>query len=78
MAKLLQGRTWTVGNQVHPVIQTIPNNEAVFQDNSAPIHTAGTVQSWFDEHEGELPPSSLGSTITKYEHFITALVSFEE
>jgi hypothetical protein len=24
-----------------------PNNNAVFQDNT-PIHTAGTVQSWFE------------------------------
>jgi hypothetical protein len=32
--------------------------DAVFQDDSAPIHTAGTVQSWFEEREGELqhPP----------------------
>jgi hypothetical protein len=37
---------------VHPKIQTLfPNNDAVFQDD---INTAGTVQSWFEEHEGEL------------------------
>jgi hypothetical protein len=44
-----------LGNQVHPMIQTLfPNNESVFQDYNAPIHTAITVQSWFQEHEGEL------------------------
>jgi hypothetical protein len=44
-----------LGNQVNPIIQTLfPNNDAVFQDDSAPTHTAGTVQSWFEEHEGEL------------------------
>jgi hypothetical protein len=32
-----------------------PNNDAVFQDNNIPIHTPGTVESWFDEHEDELP-----------------------
>jgi hypothetical protein len=31
-----------------------PNNDAVFQDDNSFIHTAGTVQSWFEEHEGEL------------------------
>jgi hypothetical protein len=31
-----------------------PNNNAVFQDDNAPNHTARTVQSWFEEHEGEL------------------------
>jgi hypothetical protein len=30
-----------------------PNNDAVFKDDNAPIHTAETVQSWFEEHEGE-------------------------
>jgi hypothetical protein len=37
------------------MIQTLfPNNDAVFQDENAPIHTAGIVQSWLEEHEGEL------------------------
>jgi hypothetical protein len=31
-----------------------PKNDAVFKDNNAPIQTAGTVQSWTEEHEGEL------------------------
>jgi hypothetical protein len=31
-----------------------PNNDAVFKDNNAPIHVSGTVQPWFEEHEGEL------------------------
>jgi hypothetical protein len=26
----------------------------VFQEDNAPIDTAGTVQSWLEEHEGEL------------------------
>jgi hypothetical protein len=37
------------------MIQTLfPNNDAVFQDDNAPINTTGTVRSWFEEHEGEL------------------------
>jgi len=44
-----------LGNQVHPMIQTIfPNGDAVFQDDNAPIHTSRAVQSWFEEHESEL------------------------
>jgi hypothetical protein len=44
-----------LGNQVHPMIRTLfPCNDSVFQDDSGPIHTAGTVQSWFEEDEGEL------------------------
>jgi hypothetical protein len=44
-----------LGNQMHPMIQTLfPNNVSVFKDDSASIHTAGTVQSWTEEHKGEL------------------------
>jgi hypothetical protein len=36
-------------NQVHPTIQTVfQNNGAVFQDDTAPILTAGTVQLRFE------------------------------
>jgi hypothetical protein len=43
-----------LGNQVHPMNETLfPNKDAVFQDDSAPIHTARIVWSWFKEHEGE-------------------------
>jgi hypothetical protein len=31
-----------------------PNNAAVLQDDNTRIQTAGTVQLWFAEHEGEL------------------------
>jgi hypothetical protein len=56
-------------NQVHPMIQTLfPNNDAVFHDNNAPTHTAGTVQSWFEEHEGELQHFPTTSLITRSEH----------
>jgi hypothetical protein len=35
----------SLGNQVHPMIQTLfMNNGSVFQDDNAPVHTAGTVQ----------------------------------
>jgi hypothetical protein len=44
-----------LGNQVNPMIQQLfPNNNAVFQDDNIPIHTAETAQSWFEEHEDEL------------------------
>jgi hypothetical protein len=47
--------TYRLGNQVHPMIQTLfPKNGAVFQDDNSPIHTAGTVQSWFEKNEVEL------------------------
>jgi hypothetical protein len=39
-----------LGNQVHPIMQTLfPNNDAVLQADMA-----GTLQSWFEDHEGEL------------------------
>jgi hypothetical protein len=45
----------SLGNQVHAMIQTLfLNKDAVFQDDSAPIQTAGTVLSWFEKYEGEI------------------------
>jgi len=44
-----------LGSQVHPMVRVLfPNNDAVFQDNDLPIHTARRVQSWFEEHEDVL------------------------
>jgi hypothetical protein len=44
-----------LGDQVYPMIQTLfLKNDAVFQDDTALVHTAGTGQSWYEEHEGEL------------------------
>jgi hypothetical protein len=44
-----------LGTQVHPMIQTLfANNDAVFREHNAHIHRVGTVQSWFEEHKGEL------------------------
>jgi hypothetical protein len=36
------------------MIHTLFLNDRVFQDSSSPIHTTGTAESWFEEHEGEL------------------------
>jgi len=44
-----------LGSRVHPMIQMLfPNNNAVFQDDSLPIHIARCVKSWFEEHEDAL------------------------
>jgi hypothetical protein len=45
--------TDSLRNQVHPMIQMFPNN-ALFQDDNSPIHSARNVQSWFREHEDAL------------------------
>jgi hypothetical protein len=43
------------GNQVHPMSHTLfLNVDKVSQDDNVHIHTAGTVQSWFEGCEGEL------------------------
>jgi hypothetical protein len=57
-------------NQVHSVVQMFPNNEAIFHDDNSPIHTAISVQSWFEEHEDALqhlhwPPQSTNFNIIK-------------
>jgi len=31
-----------------------PDNDAIFQDNNLPIHTARSVRTWFEEHEDAL------------------------
>jgi hypothetical protein len=36
-----------LGNQVHPIIQMLFLNNAAFQHDDAPIHTAVTFQLWF-------------------------------
>lgn len=54
-----------LGNQVCSIICTLfLNNDAIFQGDSFPIHTAGTVKSWFEEHEGDLYylPSPAGAS----------------
>jgi hypothetical protein len=44
-----------LGNQVHPMIQTKFIKKTQFcKMTNYPIHTAGTVQSRFEEHKGEL------------------------
>jgi hypothetical protein len=44
-----------LGSQAHPVVvMMFPNSDAVFQDDYLPIHTARSVQSWFEEHEDVL------------------------
>jgi hypothetical protein len=41
--------------EMHHMIQTLfPNNDAVFQEDSTPIHTAETVQSLLEDNDGEL------------------------
>ena len=38
------------------MMQTLfPNGEGVFQDDDAPIHTAGVIKSWHAEHFSHLP-----------------------
>jgi hypothetical protein len=63
-AELLHGSTWKGWvNQEHPMIQVLfPNNDAVFHDDNSPIHKAAT--------------SSLASTITRFDHHWTIVVSF--
>jgi len=53
-----------LGNQVRPVVQMfLPNNDAMFQDDIPPMHTARSVHSWFEEHEDALQTFLLASTI---------------
>ena len=40
-----------LGSQVNPVVQVFFPNDADFEDDDSPIHTARSVQFWFEEHE---------------------------
>jgi len=41
-----------LGNHVHPMVQMLfTNRDVFFQNDYSLIHTAGSVQSWFEEHE---------------------------
>ena len=40
-----------LGSQVHPVVQVL---FPYIQDDDSPIHTAGSVQSWFEERDNAL------------------------
>jgi ABC-type dipeptide/oligopeptide/nickel transport system ATPase subunit len=43
-----------LGNQGYPMAQMFHNIDAVFQDDSSPMHTTISVQFWFEEHEDTL------------------------
>ena len=44
-----------LGNQLHRMVHMLfPKNDAVFQYNNLPIHTARSFQSWFEKHEDTL------------------------
>jgi hypothetical protein len=44
-----------LGSQVHPVVwMLLLPNDAIIQDDSSPIHTARSVQLWFEQHEDTL------------------------
>ena len=43
-----------LGSQVHPVVQMLFRNDAIFQDDDWPIYATRSVKSWFKEHEDAL------------------------
>ncbi|PNF27169.1 hypothetical protein B7P43_G07844 [Cryptotermes secundus] len=52
-----------LGNQVHPMVQTLFPNDAIYQANNACVQIAHIVQDWFSENEDEVsclpwPPQS--------------------
>jgi hypothetical protein len=43
-----------LGDQVHPMIQTYANKDVVLQGDNSSILRVATLQSCFEEHDGEL------------------------
>ena len=67
-----------LGNQVRPVVHMyFPNKFAGFQDDIPPMHTARSVQSWFEEHEDALQ-HLLWPAHSPHLNIIESLVSFRE
>jgi len=67
-----------LGSQVHPLVQVFfPNNDAIFQVDDLPIHTARSVPSWFEEREDALQ-SLLASTIAQLKYHRTTVVSYRK
>jgi hypothetical protein len=57
MAELLTARGCvdSLDKQAHPMVRMFsPDNDAFLEGDSVLIRTAGTAESWFREHEGEL------------------------
>ncbi|GFX08264.1 hypothetical protein TNCV_3267541 [Trichonephila clavipes] len=40
----------------------LPTGDGIFLEDNTPLHAAGLVQSWFDEHEDEVKISTLVHT----------------
>jgi len=61
-----------LGNQMHPVVQMLyPNNDAVFQDDSSPIHTAKVFSLG-------LRSMKINFSVTTLKYHRTTVVSFRE
>jgi hypothetical protein len=58
---------YRLGYQVHPMIQALPNNDAVFQDNNDPFTQLELFSHGFKRLRVNLTPS-LASIITTFEH----------
>ena len=68
----------SLSNEVHPIVQILfPNNDAVFQDDNSLIHTAISVQSWFEELEDALQHLLRPAQLPDFFHQ-TAVASFIE
>jgi len=67
-----------LGNQVPPMVQVLFPNNAVFQDGNSSIHTAGSVNSRFEEHEDalqHLPWPAQSPVLNIFEPLCSVLVS---
>jgi hypothetical protein len=65
-----------LGNQVHAIVQMMfPDNDAVFQDDNLPTHTARIVNSWIEEHESSCVKRILYCNISFYHYVLICLFS---